>query len=78
MKATITNNSQIVKALEAKLNKDILRVCEGVDEDRIYFADDTSAYCIVEIIFDADIKVCVTLLNEDFDFVDKMELIINS
>lgn len=78
MKATITNNSQIVKALEAKLNKDILRVCEGVDEDRIYFEDGTSAYCIVEIIFDANIKVCVTLLNEDFDFVDKMELIINA
>lgn len=73
MKATITNNSQIVKALEAKLNKDILRVCEGVDEDRIYFADGTSAYCIVEIIFDTEIKVCVTLLNENFDFVDRVE-----
>ncbi len=72
MKATITNNSQIVKALEAKLKKDILRVCEGVDEDRIYFADGTSTFCIIELTFDETIHAEVKILDDNFDVVDKL------
>ena len=71
MRTNITTNSEIVKALEAKLNKDIQSVCEGVDEDRIYFADGTSAYAIFEFTFDKEIQISVTLLTDAFDVADK-------
>lgn len=74
MKANISNNSKIVKILEEKFNKTIVAVSEGVDEDCIYFADDTSVSCIIEFTFDKEIQVCVTLLNENFEFVDKIEI----
>lgn len=73
MKIIVTNNSKIIRILESKLNKNIIRICEGIDEDRIYFADNTFAYCIIEFILGINIKVSVTLLSESFDFVNKIE-----
>jgi DeoR/GlpR family transcriptional regulator of sugar metabolism len=63
MKAIIKDNSRIIKVLESKLNKDIHSIRESEDEDCIYFADGTSTYCIIEFIFDDEIQVQVTILD---------------
>ena len=76
MRANINNNSTLFKAIEAKLNKSIASICWGIDEDRIYFVDGTFTYCIIELTFDEAIQAEVTILDDNFDVVDK--LIINA
>jgi hypothetical protein len=73
MRAQISNTNRIVKHLEAELNKPIRCIYDGVDEDRIVFEDDTFVYCDIKFILDDDIRVEVTLLNDEFDVVRKIE-----
>lgn len=73
MRAYISNTNKIVKHLESELNKPILYICWGVDEDRIVFEDGSATYCDIELTFDKEIRVAVTLLNDEFDVVRKIE-----
>lgn len=73
MKAQISNTNRIVKRLETELNKPIRCIYDGVDEDKIVFKDDTFVYCDIKFILDDEIRVEVTLLNDEFDFVRKIE-----
>lgn len=74
MRANITNESELFKALEAKLGKDIDCIRQGQDEDHIYFKDGSSTYAIFEAVFGKTLSVVVTLLNDDFDFIDKITI----
>jgi hypothetical protein len=73
MRAQISNTNRIVKHLESELNKPIRCIYDGVDEDKIVFEDDTFVYCDIKFILDDDIRVEVTLLNDEFDVVRKIE-----
>jgi hypothetical protein len=73
MRAQISNTNRIVKHLETELNKPIRCIYDGVDEDKIVFEDDTFVYCDIKFILNDEIRVEVTLLNDEFDFVRKIE-----
>lgn len=73
MRAQISNTNRIVKHLESELNKPIRCIYDGVDEDKIVFEDDTFVYCDIKFILDDEIRVEVTLLNDEFDVVRKIE-----
>jgi hypothetical protein len=73
MRAQISNTNRIVKHLESELNKPIRCIYDGVDEDKIVFEDDTFVYCDIKLILDDEIRVEVTLLNDEFDVVRKIE-----
>lgn len=73
MRAQISNTNRIVKHLESELNKPIRCIYDGVDEDKIVFEDDTFVYCDIKLILDEEIRVEVTLLNDEFDIVRKIE-----
>jgi hypothetical protein len=73
MRAQISNTNRIVKHLETELNKPIRCIYDGVDEDKIVFEDDTFVYCDIKFILDDEIRVEVTLLNDEFDVVRKIE-----
>lgn len=73
MRAQISNTNRITKHLESELNKPIRCIYDGIDEDKIVFEDDTFVYCDIKFILDDEIRVEVTLLNDEFDFVRKIE-----
>lgn len=73
MRAKISNTNRIIKHLESELNKPIRGIYDGVDEDRIVFEDDSFVFCYIEFIFDEEIRVEVTLLDDEFDVVRKIE-----
>jgi hypothetical protein len=73
MRAQISNTNRIVKHLETELNKPIRCIYDGVDEDKIVFEDDTFVYCDIKLILDDEIRVEVTLLNDEFDVARKIE-----
>jgi hypothetical protein len=73
MRAQISNTNRIVKHLETELTKPIRCIYDGVDEDKIVFEDDTFVYCDIKFILDDEIRVEVTLLNDEFDVVRKIE-----
>ena len=74
MRGIITNDSELFKALEKALDKKISYIAEGEDEDSIKFDDGTSSFCIIKVIFDKQLEVKITILNEDFDPVQEINL----
>lgn len=74
MTGIITENSELFKALEKALDKKISYITEGEDEDTIKFEDGTSSFCIIKVIFDKQLEVKMTILNEDFDPVQEINL----
>lgn len=74
MKGIIENNSKLFKLLEKELNKKISRISEGEDEDTIRFEDGSLTYCIIKFIFDERIKIVVTILDNNFDPTQEINL----
>lgn len=74
MKGIIENNSKLFKLLEKELNKKISRISEGEDEDIIRFEDGSSTYCIIKFIFDEQIEIIVTILDNNFDPTQEINL----
>lgn len=74
MTGIITENSKLFKALEKELNKKISRISEGEDEDTIRFEDGSSTYCIIKFIFDERIEIVVTILDNNFDPTQEINL----
>lgn len=73
----ITEKSKVFKALEEKLNKQISLISEGEDEWCIHFKDGSHVYCVINVIFDLDITMNITLLSDDFYELNKFNILIN-
>lgn len=74
MNGIIDPESKLFKDLEKSLNKKISYIAEGEDEDAIKFEDGTSSFCIIKVIFNKQIQVKITILNEDFDPTQEINL----
>lgn len=74
MRGIIIENSELFKALEKALDRKISYIAEGEDEDSIKFEDGTSTFCIIKVIFNKQIEVNTTILDEDFNPVQEINL----
>jgi hypothetical protein len=70
----ITENSELFKTLEKVLDRKISYIAEGEDEDTIKFEDGTSLFCIIKVIFDKQLEVKITTLDDYFNPVQEINL----
>lgn len=74
MKCFIDSNSKIFEALEKALDRKINYISEREDEDIIHFTDGTSTPCVIEFVFNEQIQINVTILNDKFNPVQEINL----
>jgi hypothetical protein len=74
MKAII-KNPKILAEMESRLGKSISYITDGMGEDIIVFADETVAYCFINLIWDNEITAEVSLLDEETNDVKEKLMI---